>query len=51
MALVAAHLAWQISRLDINDGANCLATFKSNRDLGLIVLARYPGRNHNRLRG
>lgn len=38
MALVAAHLAWQIIRLDIHDGANCLATFKSNRDLGLIVL-------------
>jgi 4-hydroxybenzoate polyprenyltransferase len=38
MALVAAHFAWQIIRLDIHDGANCLATFKSNRDLGLIVL-------------
>ncbi len=38
MALVAAHLAWQIIRLDIHDGANCLTTFKSNRDLGLIVL-------------
>jgi 4-hydroxybenzoate polyprenyltransferase len=39
MVAVASHLAWQISRLDINDGANCLATFKSNRDLGLIMLA------------
>ncbi|MFM9862035.1 MAG: 4-hydroxybenzoate octaprenyltransferase [Micropepsaceae bacterium] len=38
MALVAAHFAWQIIRLDIHDGANCLSTFKSNRDLGLIVL-------------
>ena len=38
MALVAAHLAWQIIHLDIHDGANCLSTFKSNRDLGLIVL-------------
>jgi 4-hydroxybenzoate polyprenyltransferase len=39
MAAAAAHLAWQIRRLDIDDGENCLATFKSNRDLGLIVLA------------
>ena len=39
MVAVALHLAWQIRRLDINDGANCLATFKSNRDFGLITLA------------
>jgi 4-hydroxybenzoate polyprenyltransferase len=39
MAAAAAHLAWQIRRLDIDNGENCLATFKSNRDLGLIVLA------------
>jgi 4-hydroxybenzoate polyprenyltransferase len=35
----AAHLAWQIVRLDINDPANCLAVFKSNRDAGLILFA------------
>jgi 4-hydroxybenzoate polyprenyltransferase len=35
----AAHLAWQIARLDINDPANCLAVFKSNRDAGLILFA------------
>ncbi|MCE9523629.1 MAG: 4-hydroxybenzoate octaprenyltransferase [Alphaproteobacteria bacterium] len=39
LGAVAAHFTWQILRLDINDGANCLATFKSNRDLGLIVFA------------
>jgi 4-hydroxybenzoate polyprenyltransferase len=37
MGLVAGHLAWQIVRLAIDDGANCLSTFKSNRDLGLVV--------------
>lgn len=37
LAGVAAHLAWQVYRLDINDGAVCLSVFKSNRDLGLIM--------------
>ena len=35
----AAHLAWQVSRLDIDDPAHCLAQFKSNRDAGLILFA------------
>jgi 4-hydroxybenzoate polyprenyltransferase len=35
----AAHLAWQISRLDIADPDNCLAVFKSDRDAGLILFA------------
>jgi 4-hydroxybenzoate polyprenyltransferase len=35
----AAHLAWQIRRLDIDDPVNCLAVFKSNRDAGLILFA------------
>jgi 4-hydroxybenzoate polyprenyltransferase len=33
----AAHLAWQVVRLDINDSAHCLKLFKSNRDAGLIL--------------
>jgi 4-hydroxybenzoate polyprenyltransferase len=33
----AAHLTWQIGRLDIDDPARCLAVFKSNRDAGLIL--------------
>ena len=33
----AVHLAWQISRLDIDDPAYCLVLFKSNRDAGLIL--------------
>jgi 4-hydroxybenzoate polyprenyltransferase len=33
----AAHLAWQVMRLDINDSAHCLKLFKSNRDAGLML--------------
>jgi len=35
----AAHLTWQIVRLDIADPDNCLAIFKSDRDAGLILFA------------
>ena len=35
----AAHLGWQIARLEIDDPAVCLAVFKSNRDAGLILFA------------
>jgi 4-hydroxybenzoate polyprenyltransferase len=35
----AAHLGWQIVRLDINDPDLCLAVFKSDRDAGLILFA------------
>ena len=35
----AAHLAWQVSRLDIGDPDLCLRLFKSNRDAGLILFA------------
>lgn len=39
LIVFAAHLAWQIRRLDISDPANCLKLFKSNRDAGLILFA------------
>ncbi|MGB7034835.1 MAG: 4-hydroxybenzoate octaprenyltransferase [Xanthobacteraceae bacterium] len=39
LAAFAAHLVWQIGRLDIADPDNCLAVFKSNRDAGLILFA------------
>jgi 4-hydroxybenzoate polyprenyltransferase len=39
LAGFAAHLAWQIRRLDISDPDLCLALFKSNRDAGLILFA------------
>ena len=35
----AAHLAWQITRLEIADPALCLRIFKSNRDAGLLLFA------------
>jgi 4-hydroxybenzoate polyprenyltransferase len=39
VALFAAHLGWQVRRLDIADPALCLAVFKSNRDAGLVLFA------------
>ena len=39
LAAFAAHLAWQIRRLKINDPALCLRIFKSNRDAGLLLFA------------
>jgi 4-hydroxybenzoate polyprenyltransferase len=35
----AAHLAWQVARLDIGDPDLCLAIFRSDRDAGLILFA------------
>src|SRR3954470_5117652 len=39
LAAFAAHLVWQISRLEIRDPALCLRIFKSNRDAGLLLFA------------
>jgi 4-hydroxybenzoate polyprenyltransferase len=39
LAAFAAHLAWQVSRLQIRDSALCLRLFKSNRDAGLLLFA------------
>jgi 4-hydroxybenzoate polyprenyltransferase len=39
LAAFAAHLVWQIRRLDISDPARCLLLFKSNRDAGLLLFA------------
>jgi 4-hydroxybenzoate polyprenyltransferase len=33
----AGHLAWQVTRLDIDDAAHCLNLFKANRDASLIL--------------
>ncbi|GLQ05663.1 4-hydroxybenzoate octaprenyltransferase [Sneathiella chinensis] len=38
MAGAAAHLFWQIQKLDIDDGDRCLALFKSNKNFGAIVM-------------
>ena len=39
LAAFAAHLAWQVGRLQIHDPALCLLLFKSNRDAGLLLFA------------
>ena len=39
LLVFAAHLIWQITRLDISDPALCLRVFKSNRDAGLLLFA------------
>ncbi len=39
LIVFAAHLAWQVVCLDVNDPAYCLKQFKSNRDAGLILFA------------
>lgn len=35
----AAHLLWQIGRIEIGNSALCLRLFKSNRDAGLLLFA------------
>jgi 4-hydroxybenzoate polyprenyltransferase len=39
LAVFAAHLIWQVKRLQINDPALCLRIFRSNRDAGLLLFA------------
>ena len=39
IAAVAAHFAWQIATLDIDDPGNCLVRFKANRHVGWLLLA------------
>ena len=37
--VIFLHLMWQIYTLEINDPKNCLSRFKSNRWVGLAMLA------------
>jgi 4-hydroxybenzoate polyprenyltransferase len=37
MLAFAVHLGWQVARIDIDDPAQCLMLFRSNRDAGLIL--------------
>jgi 4-hydroxybenzoate polyprenyltransferase len=39
LAAFAAHLSWQIRRIDVHDPALCLMLFRSNRDAGLMLFA------------
>jgi 4-hydroxybenzoate polyprenyltransferase len=38
MAAASGHLAWQVKALKLDDPKDCLAKFKSNRDVGIIIL-------------
>lgn len=38
LAGAGAHLAWQIRTLGLDDPKSCLVRFRSNRELGLLVL-------------
>ena len=39
LAAFAAHLVWQIKRLELGNSPLCLRLFKSNRDAGLLLFA------------
>ncbi|WP_085592561.1 4-hydroxybenzoate octaprenyltransferase [Thalassospira sp. MCCC 1A01428] len=39
LALSCLHLVWQVRTVNIDDAANCLKRFKSNRDFALLVTA------------
>ena len=41
LAAAGLHLVWQVATLHINDPANCLVRFRSNRDFGLLVLGSF----------
>jgi 4-hydroxybenzoate polyprenyltransferase len=43
LAAFAAHLGWQIARLEIGDPGLCLRLFKSNRDAGLRLFVGLVG--------
>jgi 4-hydroxybenzoate polyprenyltransferase len=39
LLVFAAHLAWQVTRIDPRDGRGALRLFRSNREAGLILFA------------
>ena len=39
LGLGAAQLLWQVARVELDDPADCLAKFKSNRLFGWMLLA------------
>ncbi|XP_074621017.1 4-hydroxybenzoate polyprenyltransferase, mitochondrial-like [Acropora palmata] len=43
LGCVATHLVWQIKTVDLSSSADCLAKFKSNKWLGLLLFAGIVG--------
>jgi 4-hydroxybenzoate polyprenyltransferase len=41
LGLAAAHFAWQVITLRLDDSADCLTKFRANRDTGLILFAAF----------
>lgn len=39
LIVVAGHFAWQVITLDIDDASDCLAKFRANRIVGVLVFA------------
>ena len=39
VAAAAAHMAWQIHAVDLDDRADCMAKFVSNKWLGALVFS------------
>jgi 4-hydroxybenzoate polyprenyltransferase len=39
LVLASLQLTWQVATLDVDDPANCLQRFRSNRDFGALVFA------------
>ena len=37
MLAAGAHMLWQVKRLDVDNPANCLAVFRSNRETGALI--------------
>ncbi|MGI9477151.1 MAG: 4-hydroxybenzoate octaprenyltransferase [Hyphomicrobiaceae bacterium] len=37
LGLITAHFVWQIASLEMDHAGNCLARFKSNREVGLLL--------------
>lgn len=38
LAAITLQLSWQVTSLDTEDAANCLRRFRSNRDVGIVLL-------------
>lgn len=46
LGCVAGHFIWQIATVDIDDAKDCLAKFRANRVVGLMVFIAIVGGHH-----